>query len=77
MLKQVFAPASLEPDALPNPICDPLLRDTLSRVADIDAASLQTVLQNICSFVEVVHHQGYSFETIVCMCFTLQAYLKG
>ncbi|KAF7338262.1 hypothetical protein MVEN_02051500 [Mycena venus] len=41
---------------------DILLRDTLPRAAENDHTSFQTVLNNIQTFVEVVHHQGYSAE---------------
>ncbi|KAF9533011.1 hypothetical protein CPB83DRAFT_806739 [Crepidotus variabilis] len=65
VLKQVFAPSGSESNSSPNSICDQLIRDTLIRVIDIDAASMQTVLPNVCTFIDVVHSQGYTFETIL------------
>lgn len=41
---------------------DALLRDTLTRAADNDLASFQHVLGNMNTFVEVVHHSGFSAE---------------
>ncbi|KAJ7109404.1 hypothetical protein C8R44DRAFT_286771 [Mycena epipterygia] len=41
---------------------DVLLRDTLSRAAENDHTAFQIVLNNLQTFVEVVHHQGYSSD---------------
>ena len=39
-----------------------LLRDTLTRAVDNDLASFQQVLDNLNTFIEVVHHSGFSAE---------------
>jgi hypothetical protein len=41
---------------------DALLRDTFSRAADNDPDTFQNVLDNLNTYVEVVHHKGYSTE---------------
>ncbi|KAJ7774577.1 hypothetical protein DFH07DRAFT_865871 [Mycena maculata] len=44
---------------------DVLLRDTLPRAVENDHTTFQTVLFNIQTFVEVVHHQGYSSDLMM------------
>ena len=39
-----------------------LLRDTLTRAVDNDLASFQQVLDNLNTFIETVHHSGFSAE---------------
>ena len=39
-----------------------LLRDTLTRAVDNDLASFQQVVDNVNTFVETVHHSGFSAE---------------
>jgi hypothetical protein len=39
-----------------------LLRDTLTRAVDNDLASFQQVLDNVNTFIETVHHSGFSAE---------------
>ncbi|CAK5277405.1 unnamed protein product [Mycena citricolor] len=39
-----------------------LLRDTLPRIAENDAATIQTMMGNVLTFMEVVHHQNYSAD---------------
>ena len=39
-----------------------LLRDTLTRAVDNDLASFQQVLDNLNTFIEAVHHSGFSAE---------------
>ncbi|TFY77906.1 hypothetical protein EWM64_g6106 [Hericium alpestre] len=41
-----------------------LLRDALSRLADNDIASIQTVIDNLNVYVEVVHRDGYSADLL-------------
>ncbi|KAJ7235476.1 hypothetical protein B0H12DRAFT_1141671 [Mycena haematopus] len=41
---------------------DILLRDTLPRAAENDNTTFQVVLNNVQTYVEVVHHQGYSVD---------------
>ncbi|KAJ6502509.1 hypothetical protein C8R45DRAFT_976826 [Mycena sanguinolenta] len=41
---------------------DILLRDTLPRAAENDSTTFQTVLNNLQTYVEVVHYQGYSAD---------------
>ncbi|KZT67735.1 hypothetical protein DAEQUDRAFT_712938 [Daedalea quercina L-15889] len=43
---------------------DVLLRDTMSKSLDNDPDSFQAVVDNICTYVEVVHHTGYSTEML-------------
>ncbi|KAJ7111596.1 hypothetical protein C8R43DRAFT_935944 [Mycena crocata] len=43
---------------------DILLRDTLPRAAEND--QFQTVLNNLQTYIEVVHHQGYGIDLIAC-----------
>lgn len=45
---------------------DALLRDTLTRVPENDYSTFQLVLNNLQSYVEVVHHQGYSADLMQC-----------
>lgn len=45
---------------------DVLLRDTLSRATENDQTTFQIVLNNLQTFVEVVHHQGYSSDLMTC-----------
>lgn len=45
---------------------DILLRDTLPRAAENDHTTFQAVLNNVQTFVEVVHHQMYSPDLMAC-----------
>ena len=45
-----------------DPLGNALLRDTLTRAVDNDLASFQQVLDNLNTFIEVVHHSGFSAE---------------
>ena len=53
---------SIIPAANGDTLGDALLRDTLTRAADNDPASFQHVLGNMNTFIEVVHHSGFSAE---------------
>ncbi|KAJ7685226.1 hypothetical protein DFH06DRAFT_1157872 [Mycena polygramma] len=55
------ADARLTPASEEN-LRDTLLRDTLARAVENDHTTFQIVLNNLHTFVEVVHHQGYSSE---------------
>lgn len=53
----------------PNPyesLRDALLRDTLSRTIEGDDEALQTVIDNVNTYVEVVHHMDYSTLLMQC-----------
>ena len=66
VLKEITdANARLSP-ASPESLRDLLLRDTLPRAAENDHTTFQTVLNNLQTFVEVVHHQGYSVDLMTC-----------
>jgi len=39
-----------------------LLRDTLTRAVENDVSSFQQVLDNLNTFIEAVHHSGFSAE---------------
>jgi hypothetical protein len=41
-----------------------LLWDTLMRLQEIEASSLRNLLSNLVGFVEVVHHEHYSADTM-------------
>jgi hypothetical protein len=67
VLKQVFVLESKDSNPSPEFVCEALLRDTFLRVAaDTEPALLQTLLQNICNFIEEVYYQEYNAELIVC-----------
>jgi hypothetical protein len=43
-----------------------LLRDALLRLVDIDQSSFQVALNNTQSYVDLVFHQGYSADLVLC-----------
>jgi hypothetical protein len=43
-----------------------LLRDVLSRAVDNDQTSLQVVLNNIQTYIEIIFHQDYSLDLLLC-----------
>jgi hypothetical protein len=45
---------------------DFLLRDTLARASENDYASFQPVINNLQTYIEVVHHENYSTEAMRC-----------
>jgi hypothetical protein len=45
---------------------DFLLRDTLARAAENDYASFQPVINNLQTYIEVVHHENYNTEAMRC-----------
>ena len=49
---------------MPINLKDILLRDTMVKSLDNDSESFQGVLDNVCTYVEVVHHAGYSPEML-------------
>ncbi len=49
-----------------EPLRERLLRDTLPRAVDTNQADFQTMLNNLLTYVEVVYHQGYSAEMMMC-----------
>jgi len=51
---------SVIPAANEDALGDALLRDTLTRAVDNDLASFQQVLDNLNTFIEAVHHSGFS-----------------
>lgn len=65
MVKQVTE-ANAKYTTTPGSLRESLLRDTLSRALDSDHLVLQSLLNNIERFVEVVFHQGYSAELLLC-----------
>ena len=56
----------------PESLRDALLRDTLARAADSDNDSLQTVLNNLLTYVEVVHPQNHSVGLMQCQSMQLK-----
>ncbi|KAF7363482.1 hypothetical protein MSAN_01004100 [Mycena sanguinolenta] len=52
----------LDRNLLRESLRDVLLRDTLPRAAESDNTTFQIVLNNLQTYVEVVHHQGYSAD---------------
>jgi hypothetical protein len=66
VLKEITdANARLSPTSAES-LRDILLRDTLPRAAENDHITFQIVLNNLQTFVEVVHHQGYSSDHMAC-----------
>ena len=53
---------SVIPAANEETLGDALLRDTLTRAVDNDLASFQQVLGNLNTFIEAVHHSGFSAD---------------
>lgn len=47
---------------------DALLYDTLSRAPNNEGESYQLVLDNLNTFVEVVHHSAYTIDVVQCKC---------
>lgn len=45
---------------------DALLRDTLTRAVEGDDEALQTVIDNVNTYVEAVHHTDYSLLLMQC-----------
>ncbi|KAF5365590.1 hypothetical protein D9758_003325 [Tetrapyrgos nigripes] len=45
-----------------NSLRDALLRDTLPRCVEVDQSAFQMTLNNLLSFIELVHHQNYTLE---------------
>ena len=65
-MKQVVDANSKNASPTIEPLRVAILRDTLTRSAEIDQGAFQTVLDNLQSYVEVVHHQDYSAELMSC-----------
>ncbi|TFY64018.1 hypothetical protein EVJ58_g2900 [Rhodofomes roseus] len=50
--------------AIQMELMDKLLRDTMTRSLDNDPESFQSVVDNVCTYVDVVHNTGYSTEML-------------
>jgi hypothetical protein len=43
---------------------DVILREAISNIADNESKVCQTMLNNINTYIEVAHHQGYSVDLV-------------
>ncbi|KAJ7709877.1 hypothetical protein B0H17DRAFT_1029591 [Mycena rosella] len=59
VLKEI-TDANARLSSTPESLRDVLLRDTLPRAVESDHTTLQIVLNNLQTFIETVHHQGYN-----------------
>jgi hypothetical protein len=66
VLKQVFVSENKDSNPSPDFICEMLLRDTFLRMADTEPSLLQTLLQNMRTFIEEVYQREYNVELILC-----------
>ncbi len=73
IIKHVTAPhVKAEHNPYPHEnLRDALLRDTLSRAVEGDDESLQVVVDNINTYIEVVHHAEYTLALMQCKLITL------
>lgn len=68
VIKHVIGPQA-KAERNPHPtetLRDALLRDTLSRALEGDDDSLQIVLDNVNTYVEIVHHTEYTPALMQC-----------
>lgn len=49
---------------------DLLLRDSLPRISENDQSNLQIALNNLHSYIDAVHHKGYSPDLMHCTVIT-------
>ncbi|KAG6832129.1 hypothetical protein H0H87_002441 [Tephrocybe sp. NHM501043] len=66
VLKQVTDSNARSNPTAPQSLRELLLRDVFLRVIDADPVALQNVLDNTQIYVELVHHQNFTAETIQC-----------
>lgn len=85
IIKHVIGP-HVKAEHNPNPmenLRDALLRDTLSRALEGEDESLQVVLDNVNTYVEIVHHTEYSPALMqckpqpTCSCVSTYLYLQS
>ena len=55
---------ALRAGQVPINLKDILLRDTMIKSLDNDPESFQGVMDNVCTYVEIVHHNGFSLEML-------------
>uniref|UniRef100_A0A8H8CNC3 Phorbol-ester/DAG-type domain-containing protein n=1 Tax=Psilocybe cubensis TaxID=181762 RepID=A0A8H8CNC3_PSICU len=65
VLAEIFKGQGKDGGSVSHFICDPLLRDTLSRAVECDPSVFLTILQSIANFVEIVYHEGYSSDLLI------------
>ncbi|TFK42558.1 hypothetical protein BDQ12DRAFT_676416 [Crucibulum laeve] len=63
----VLAQILTDPQDKHDGLRERLLRDTTARIVDCDPTSLQGVLVNLQTYVEVVYHEGYSADLMIFM----------
>ena len=56
---------------------DALLWDTLSRTVEGDDESLQALVDNVNTYVEVVHHTDYTLPLMQCKLFSSSVTMGG
>lgn len=66
VLKQVFVSENKDSNPSPDFVCEALLRDTFLRMADTEPSLLQTLLQNMRTFIEEVYRREYNVQLILC-----------
>jgi hypothetical protein len=65
VMKQLFETQELSKDPFVDPLPAVLLKDTLSRMADSDTKTMQNVINNLRSFVEM-WNEDLSYELVTC-----------
>lgn len=66
VLKQIIDSHAKAASSPSDSLRERLLRDTLPRAAQTDQTVFQTVLNNLQTYVEVIYHQGYTADCMMC-----------
>ncbi|KAK7020581.1 hypothetical protein R3P38DRAFT_3272569 [Favolaschia claudopus] len=69
VLKEITDSSARQTPSSAESLRDTLLRDTLPRAAENENTTFQIVMNNLHTYIEVIHHQGYSGD--------LMTYLAG